>query len=212
MIKNIIKKLKLIFILVIASSSLAQSQEKLIEIELSPIVVNFETMSLSGLKTSVPIYFKEKISISPYFLMEKSSLNAYDTYRNYYNDIAPAVFNSLGLKVNKDFTLNEKFYTRISAGFNCSVITNNYFGEKISIKYSPTIDASLIWRFSVRFAMLLDLKLLKFVYARENDGTCKYIESNNLINGELGEYNFSGEGSSTINFGLVILLKSRSSN
>jgi hypothetical protein len=141
--------------------------------------------------------------------LNRRNLNAYDRYQKFYDDIAPTVFNFIGIKINKDFNLDKLVMFRIYGGLNYQTITNKYLGEKISSQINPNIGGSLIWKFSTKLSLIVDAEVIKIVNQSKDDEVSQFIENGNYIDGDLGEYQFDGHPTNSLNVGLVFTIKQK---
>lgn len=205
------KKLIVILTLsILTFSHLSHAQKKLIDIECSPLILdmgNSPFREFKGFKINVPVYFSESWSISPYIFLNRRSLNAYDTHGEFYDDIAPTVFNFIGVRANKDFNLDKPFNYRFYGGLNYQIVTDKYFGRKIASQINPNIGGSLIWKLRERMAFIVDIECIKIVNQNKDDAVWKFIEEGNFISEELGNYEFDGDDTFSLNIGVVFPIK-----
>lgn len=184
----------------------ASAQGRRIDLEFSLLILD-QGPSLftefKGVKLNVPIYLNDSWSVSPYLFLNRRNLNADDTNGKFYNDIAPTVFNFLGLRVNKDFLSDKVIRFRIFGGMNYQIVTEKYFGAKITSRLNPNIGASAKWIFSKSVALVVDWEVIKVVSQHENDAVWEFIEKGNYIDGELGDYEFDGHATQSLTVGVV---------
>lgn len=186
-------------ILIYITSIAASSQNKNISLELAPI--------FQGQKISVPIYFNEKWSVGPYFLISQRNLNAYNTSRDFFDNIQPTVFKFFGVRLNKDFDIEnfinlwniaEHLSFRWHIGFNYEILTEDYFGATIKDQMNPTIGIGLKWKIEERFLVFYDFDVIRFSVKSSDDTISNWIIKNNLIDGEVGEYTFDSPNNNEI--------------
>jgi hypothetical protein len=200
---------KILLLLVITGCfqwSDAWAQSRTIDLEFSPLIFD-QGPSLftefKGVKLNVPIYLNDSWSISPYLFLNRRNLNANDTYGKFYNDIAPTVFNFFGLRVNRNFLSDQAVRFRIFGGVNYQVVTEKYFGAKITSRFNPNIGGSVKWVINKSVAIVADWEVIKVVSQHKNDAVWKFIEKGNYIDGEVGDYEFDGHATQSLTVGVV---------
>jgi hypothetical protein len=205
--------LRILTFLILTIPAVAYSQIRSIDLEVSPIIMDGGESPFNefkGVKVNVPLYFRDSWSVSPYIFINRRNLNAYDTYRNYYGNIESTVFNFIGARINKDFNLGKPMNFRVYAGVNNQSITKGYFGKKISSQVNPNIGGSVKWNFAPRLAVLLDFEVIRVAEKSKGDDVWNFIERGKYIDGDLGDYEFDGHETFSMNIGMVFRLRQKS--